>query len=174
MAFLRVRVAIAVLLLAPGRAAAQDVTQAALKAAFIYNFAKFTVWPTDAAPADAPLIMCVRGDAAIVVALERAITGRLIGGRSMIVSSEEAAAAPRACHILYVSGVTAAEAARLVAGLRDVPTLTISDVEGFTKTGGIAQLFYDQGRLSFSIHAASAARAHLTISSRLLALAKTR
>ena len=39
--------AIATLLLAPMIAAAQDVTEPALKAAFIYNFAKFTEWPAD-------------------------------------------------------------------------------------------------------------------------------
>ena len=48
---LTARAAIAILLLTPVPAAAQDVTEPALKAAFIYNFAKFTEWPADVMPA---------------------------------------------------------------------------------------------------------------------------
>ena len=63
------------------------------------------------------------------------------------------------------------QAATLVAGLRDAPVLTISDVEGFTQLGGIAQFFFEHGQLRFNVHAESARRARLQISSRLLALA---
>ena len=41
------RAAIAAALLMPVPASAQDVTEPALKAAFIYNFAKFTEWPPE-------------------------------------------------------------------------------------------------------------------------------
>ena len=78
----------------------------------------------------------------------------------------------RGCHILYVSGVTSGQATLLVAGLRDLPVLTISDAEGFMALGGIAQFFFEHGRLRFSVDLGSAKRARLQISSRLLALAK--
>ena len=46
-------------------AAAQTATAPALKAAFLYNFAKFTEWPADAlAPGD-PLVLCVVNDRAV-------------------------------------------------------------------------------------------------------------
>ena len=56
----------------PMPAAAQDVTEPVLKAAFIYNFAKFTEWPVDVMPAGEPLLFCVLGDA-IGEALVRAV-----------------------------------------------------------------------------------------------------
>jgi hypothetical protein len=71
-----------------------------------------------------------------------------------------------------VSGVTPGQAVPLIAGLRDVPVLTISDVEGFTDLGGIAQFFFEHGRLCFRVQVESAKRARLQISSRLLSLAK--
>ena len=80
------RAAIAIVLLMPVPAAAQDVTEPALKAAFIYNFAKFTEWPADVVPAAEPLVMCVLGDAAVGDALERAVKGRELAGHSMAVS----------------------------------------------------------------------------------------
>ena len=55
--------ALAILLLMPLPAAAQDVTEPALKAAFIYNFAKFTEWPADVMTTAEPLSLCVLGDA---------------------------------------------------------------------------------------------------------------
>ena len=38
----------------------------------------------------------------------------------------------------------ARQAAEVVAGLRDEPVLTISDVDGFTQMGGIAQIFFEE------------------------------
>ena len=163
---------IAVLLLTRGLAFAQDVTAPALKASYIYNFAKFTEWPAGLPPAAEPFVMCVLGDVAVGDALEDAVQGRSLAGHSLTVARVTAAGLGRVCHVLYVSGVTASQASQLVASLRDVPVLTISDVERFTELGGIAQLFFEYGRLRFTIQREAATRARLQISSRLLALAK--
>jgi len=164
------RVAIATLLLMPGLASAQDVTEPALKAAFIYNFAKFTEWPSGLMPAGQPLVMCVLGDAAVGDALERAVKGRELAGRSMTVWRVTPADPQRVCHVLYVSHVTASQATQAVAGVRDLPVLTIGDGEGFSELGGIAQFFFEHGQLRFTVDLACAKRARLQISSRLLIL----
>jgi len=167
--------AITILLLTPMPAAAQGVTEAVLKAAFIYTFAKFTEWPADAMRAGEPLLFCVVGDAAIREALARAVKGRTLAGRIMEVPQSAPDGPSRGgCHILYLSGATASQAATLVAGLRDSPVLTISDLEGFTQLGGIAQFFFDRGQLRFNVDAESARRARLRISSRLLGLARAK
>ena len=153
-------------------ASAQDVTEPSLKAAFIYNFAKFTEWPADAVPAAGPFVMCVVGDAGVSEALERAVKTRLLSGRSMDVSRLAPAGPQHVCHILYLSGIPSDQAARLVAGLRDVPVLTISDIQGFTDLGGIAQFFFEHGQLRFSVRIESARRARIQISAKLLQLAK--
>jgi hypothetical protein len=116
--------------------------------------------------------MCVVGDAALGDALERAVKGRVYEGHSMTVSILAPAAPRRGCHVLYLSGVTSAQAGQLVAGLRDEPVLTISDVEGFTELGGITQFFFERGQLRFSVRLESVKRARLQMSSQLLALAK--
>ena len=116
--------------------------------------------------------MCVLGDAAVGDALAQTVQGRTLAGHSLTVSRVTRTGPQQTCHVLYVSGVTTAQALQVVAGLRDVPVLTISDVEQFTELGGIAQLFFEYGRLRFSIQHQAATRARLRISSRLLALAK--
>ena len=150
---------------------AQDVTAAALKAAYIYNFVRFTEWPAGL-PASEPFIMCVLGDGAVGDALGRAVTGRALAGRRMVVSMVAAPGPKDACRVLYVSSLMPSQAEKLVAELRDAPVLTISDIEGFTEVGGIAQFFFENGQLRFTIRMESAKRARLLISSRLLALSR--
>jgi hypothetical protein len=139
------RAAIAGLLLLRSPVSAQDVTEPALKAAFIYNFAKFTEWPGAPAPAHEPFVLCVVGDAAVGDALVRAVKTRVLGGQNLSVSFITPRDPAPKCRLIYISGVTAREAAQLVAGLRDVPVLTISDLEEFTERGGIARFFFEHG-----------------------------
>jgi hypothetical protein len=160
--------------LPPVGTAAQDVSGPNLTAAFIYRFAHFTEWPAGTLATGSPLTMCVVGDAAVRDALERTVTGVTVAGRSVIVAFG-ASARPRAdCHILYVSGVPSALAARIVSDVREVPVLTVSDLEGFNKMGGIAEYFYDAGQLRFSIELDAMTRSRLQLSSRLLQLARPR
>jgi YfiR/HmsC-like len=154
-------------------ALAQDVTEPALKAAFIYHFAKFTDWPGYLPAAD-PIVLCVIGDPAVSEALERAVVGQMIKGHRIVTSRVAPAATKRPCHVFYVSGVSAVEAGQLLADLRDTPLLTISDVTGFTAVGGIAEFLFEDGRLRFRIQLVAVKRARLQISSRLLTLAKTK
>lgn len=148
---------------------AQDVTGPALKAAFIYNLAKFTEWPAETAMK--PFAMCVIGDGAVADALERAVKNRTLAGNSISVMRLPTAAPARACHLLYVSGVTTAQAAQVIAGLQNSAVLTMSDMEGFTESGGISQLFFENGQLRFSIRMESVKRSGLHISANVLTLA---
>jgi len=155
-------------LLAPVTTGAQDLTSSQLKAAFIYNFIKFTDWP--AAPtASNPFVVCVIGDAAVGDALKTVVEGREIAGRRMV-TLPTLSRPTAACHVLYVSGATLDEVARAIAGLQDSPVLTISDVAGFTEAGGMAQFLFDRGRLRFTIQASSVRRSGLKMSSKLLIL----
>ena len=57
-----------------------------LKAAFIYNFARFIEWPDDAfADGKAPFVIAVVGDDPFNGALEQEISGKKVGGRSVVI-----------------------------------------------------------------------------------------
>jgi hypothetical protein len=152
-------------------AVAQDVTEPALKAAFIYNFARFTTWPADSPAGDA-FTICVLNDNAVARALERAVVGKLLAERPIAVSVVASGAPKRACRVLYMAGLPAVEVAAVVADLRESPVLTISNIEGFASAGGMTQFFFEHGQLRFRIHLESAKRAGLQISSRLLIMAR--
>jgi hypothetical protein len=149
---------------------AQDVTEPSLKAAFIYNLARYTEWP-GASPASGPFVICVLGDPAVSDALGRVVKGRELASRSITVSLVTAGPMRR-CHMLYLSGVSASQATLLLADLQDAPVLTISDIAGFTDAGGTVQFFFESGQLRFRIKLQALKRTHLQISSKVLLLAK--
>jgi len=149
------------------------VTEPSLKAAFIYNFAKFTEWPQETLPATATFTACVLGASAnpIQVALERTVKGRQFAGRQISVVQTRIDGQLRSCHLLYLSGVTLAQVAAILEAVRGAPVLTVSDVDDFARRGGIAQMFVEDGKMRFELNLEAAKRSRLELSSKLLVLA---
>jgi len=151
---------------------AQTVAAPALKAAFLYNFAKFTEWPADALGAGSPLGVCTI-DATVFDELVKITAGRSIGNHQIAarrVAADDASL--RTCHVLYVPELEAKITAQLIDALKGAPVLTVGEGEAFVKLGGVAGLFVENGQMRFAIGVESARRARLELSSKLLSLAK--
>ena len=161
-----------VVLLCTSAGRAQDVTESSLKAAFVYNFAKFTEWPADVlSPTATTFAACVLGDSPTRDALARIVKGRQLSGRTISVSEVQLGVGLRSCHLLYMSGVTKTQITAIVAAVRGAPVLTISDIDDFALGGGIAQMFVENGKVRFDINLDVAKESRLQLSSKLLALA---
>jgi hypothetical protein len=154
------------------QATAQTATVPALKAAFLYNFAGFAEWPADVLPAGQPLTICVAGDDAVFSALDQTFKGRSLQGREVRVLSIKLDGPIRSCHVLYLSGFETKRCVQLFESLKGLAILTVGDGDQFAGSGGIAQLFTENNKMRFAINIASAQRARVQLSSRLLALAK--
>ncbi len=167
-------VSVLFLLLCAGVAAVhgQDVTEVRLKGAFLLNFARFTQWPAEVLQGSSPISACVVGDRVMGDSFSETVKGKQLGGRSIAVTFVAATTALPTCHLLYVSGVADTRVTEIVSTVRDVPVLTVSDVDTFTKRGGIVQIFVEGGKMKFRINAKSAKRARLQLDARLLALAE--
>jgi hypothetical protein len=161
---------VAALLLAALPAAAQSVSAPALKAAFLYNFAKFAEWPVDA-QANGPIAICVLGDGAVADALDITVQGKTIDGREVAVVRAKPNGL-HACHLLYVSGLDQNRSQQIIDELKSAPVMTVSDRDRFAESGGVAAFFVEAGKMRFAINTDAAQRARLRISSRLLNLAK--
>lgn len=155
----------------PGHAGAQTASAHALKAAFLYNFAKFTEWPADALKAGGRMELCVAGDSLVADALERTIEGRLLDGHPLVVRVVDLDGEIGSCHLLYASGPAVPRWMQVVRASQHAPTFTVSDRRGFARDGGVAELIQEEDRLRFAINVAAAKRARLTLSSKLLSLA---
>lgn len=152
-------------------AVVQTITPPELKAAFIYNFATFVDWPPDVMPRDWAMAICVVGDDAVAEALTATARGHAIGSHEIAVMRVTLEGPLRSCHVLYVPGLEPKRVAQLVDLVRGSSVFTVSDVDRFAETGGIAQLFIDNDKMRFAINVDAAQRAHLHLSSQLLALA---
>jgi hypothetical protein len=76
------------------------------------------------------------------------------------------------CHVLYLTGSDRKRALDIVGNLEDELVLTVSDAAGFARTGGMVELFIEEGRMRFAVNVDALERAHVRLSSRVLALAK--
>jgi hypothetical protein len=150
---------------------AQSATAPALKAAFLYNFAKFSEWPADALAPRQRLALCVVGDTAIADALGYTIAGHTIEGHELTVTVRTVNESAAGCHLLYVSASQVKRSAGLLQSAKGASVFTVSDSNGFAESGGVAQLIVENDRMRFAINIAAAQRVRLTISSKLLSLA---
>jgi hypothetical protein len=150
-------------------AAADDITlNVAVKAAFLFNFAKFAEWPE--LPSGSPIILCVVGNESIAVALAETVHGQNIGGHPLDVLRPDSAAW-RTCHLLFVADADVRRSSAGLSAIKALPVLTISDSKGFAQGGGMIELYVDAGRMRFAINVDATARSGLRLSSRLLGLA---
>ncbi|HVY07786.1 MAG TPA: YfiR family protein [Burkholderiales bacterium] len=150
-------------------APSDGASEATVKAAFIYNFAKFVEWQPEAGTTPADVKICVAGVDAAFASTMAALEGKAVQARTVSVRREVKATDLDGCQVLVVGAGArpVAEAARGRSGL-----LTVSDIRGFAAAGGVIELFEEDGKMRFEINPRAAQRAGLRISSQLLKLAK--
>jgi hypothetical protein len=153
------------------QAAAQVADESALKAVFIYNFAKFTTWP-DAAFAEAAksISFCVVGQHELGTAFD-GIQGKSVGGRSVEIKYLPRLSNGDICNVIYVAPSERNRLKKIVEAGTVGHALTISDLEGFVEAGGIIRLVKVDDQIRFEINPKAAESAGLKLSSALLDLA---
>ncbi len=160
--------ALLALALAAGAQAADDL-ELKVKAAFLFNFAKFTTWPADklGAPHD-PLYLCVHGDSPIARVLEDTVRGRSIADRAIEVLQSSHAEELRRCHVVYVGPTDDARVAAQLEALANHGVLTVHEAAA-AQPGGVVRFFLsDGGRVRFEVNVTAASREQLALSSKLL------
>ncbi len=145
------------------------VPEAQLKAAFVFNFAKYVEWP-DSPAGNGSLVACVIGGDSFAAALAQ-FDGRLLAGRSFQVLRQVTPEAT-GCHLLVMMGESARRALAQIRPASMPGVLTVSDLDGFVDEGGMIGLVRSEDRLQFDINQQALQRAGLRASSQLLKLAR--
>lgn len=154
---------------------AQTSGEYQVKAAFLYNFAKFVDWPGEAfSDGSAPLVIGVIGNDPFGGALDSAINGKNIGGRRLTVRRLKWGQDLRSCHILFISSSERQRLPQIIQSLRGSSVLTVGDMGQFNQQGGMINFILEASKVRFEINSRGADQARLRISSKLLALAKNR
>ena len=170
---LRLIFGIGLSLLAAGRIAPQTIDEYHLKAAFLYNFAKFVEWPHEAwsGPAD-PIAVCILGETSLHDALAQVVEGKTVQGRPLHVRRVSEPGAAANCRILFISDSERNRLLTILATVRGHGVLTIGDSPGFADKGVVINFKIANGHVHFEINLAAADEQKLTISSKLLRLAE--
>ena len=162
----------------------QDVDEYQIKAAYVYNFARFVEWPAGAfADGDAPLRLCVIGKEQFGGYLDTLEAKKIQGRPVTIIEPGRSMALVRTCHVLFVSR-SAPGGSGVVSGAARYPILTITESEDGAGAQGVINLVKawtgtnggsaDRFRIVFEIDVAAARTAGLEVGSRLLELALVR
>jgi hypothetical protein len=142
-----------------------------IKAAYLFNFARFVTWPATAFPThDVPFVICVLGPDPFGTTLDQTVAREVVDGRSLharrIAGPEDSAG----CQIVFV-GTGAGSEADLPEALRDRPILTVGDGDAFARKGGTIGFRFEDNTVRLTVNPDALKRAGLAMSSQLLRVA---
>jgi hypothetical protein len=164
--------AVLVLVHSPAVSAADDPLEYRVKAAFLFNFARFVTWPPSRFAADdSPVELCVVGAGGFRQVLEETVAGKTAAGRPLQVRGIQQPRELLGCHVAYVLADTPQESERLLAQLAGQGVLTVYE-RANTLATGVVRFYLDDRHVRFEINAAAAEREKLQVSSKLLAVAR--
>ncbi len=140
---------------------ANDLLEAKVKTAYIYNFTKFVEWSN----LNGKLKICIVGDDNIYNLLSE------ISQNSSFELFKNFEIAYSNCNIIYI-GANQSNQKEILDSVINYEILTIGEIDDFLEKGGVIELFRDGAKVKFNINLAQAKHANLKISSKLLELAK--
>ena len=142
-----------------------------VKAAFLFNFAKFVDWPATAFPAPAsPVIIGVLGKNVFGDSLEQTLHNKSINNRPVELKIFQTVAEATNCHVLFISTSEKGHLAKTLAALQGTSILTVSEMDEFISAGGMINFVIEDSKIHFEINDSAAEKAGLKISSKLLSL----
>jgi YfiR/HmsC-like len=143
-----------------------------VKAAMLYNLAKFVKWPAHQA---------TRGSGAIAVGvfgsdpfgplLEQMLRDRTVHGKPILLRRSDSLAELEECQILFIGRAERRQIPMVLRQVRPFSVLTVGETEGFARFGGMVAFKVEDNRLRLQVNLVAAERAGIKISSKLLKLA---
>ena len=166
-------------LLRPTSTLAQEAaaSEYQVEAAFLYHFAEFVEWPTEAFTThDTPFVIGVLGENPFGKALEEAVRDKAINGHPLRLMhfDNRSLAELHQCHILFIAPSERKHLPEIFQALKQKSVLTVGHMERFIEMGGMINFIIEGKRVRFEINDEAARRVSLKISAKLLTLARQR
>jgi len=151
------------------------VSETEVKAAFLFNFAKFVTWPTQAFSSEtAPIQLAVFGDEEITSTLKSLLSDKKAHGRSFEVKRISTPQEAKNFQIVYITSTESRRTIQVLEATRKLPVLTVGESDQFLDLGGMINFLFEESQLRFEINPEPAEKVKLEISSKLLRLGKKR
>jgi hypothetical protein len=164
--------AVALAAVFPASVAAQQNLRLAeqdIKAGLLYNFLRYTQWPVSAG-SNQSMVVCVFGGDPFAGRLEP-MAGRTVNARTIVLRAVRADRELDACALVFINANSRSEWPRLRAYLARRSVLTVSDFDGFARSGGMLEFAHVNDRISVRVNVEAAQAANLAVQDRLLRLA---
>lgn len=139
-----------------------------VKAAYLYNFARFVAWPPDDRR---EIRVCVLGEDPFGTDLD-ALGSRTVRGLPIVLERPAERGRLTHCHLLFIATSASAELSSILDELSEVSVLTIGESDGFAAAGGMIGFIERDGRVKLEINLRAARVAYLEISSKLLEVSR--
>ena len=160
------------LLLAAVPVAAQQASEAAVKAVFLYKFAGYVEWPRAAfAAVDGPLVIGVQSSDEVAAELEKIVPGRLINERRVVVQRVREGDTLRGVHVLFV-GRADPNPRQALRAAQQAGALGVTEIERGLEAGSAINFVVSEDRVGFEVNVEATERSGLRISSRMLQVAR--
>lgn len=157
------------------RAAAQTTPsrEYQIKAVFLFNFLQFVDWPPSAFSGEtSPVIIGVLGDDPFGSALDEAVRGESLRNRPIIVRRSHRAEDLADSHLLFICKSEQRKLTDILSLIDTRPVLTVSELTGFARQGGVIGFYQDGKKLRFEINPSVAQKSGLKLSSEMLELGR--
>ena len=160
---------ISVVSLTPALSHANNVSEYTIKAAFIYNFARFTQWPDDTGE----LKICVYGEDPFGASID-SFNGKQSNGRTIKIVRTQLIEEVKSCHIAFLNIIPPERRlfVRALKEIKDTNVLTIADAAGVIDFGVMIGLKIDSDKVAFDVNHTVAKSSEIEISAKLLMLAQ--
>jgi len=144
-----------------------------IKALYLYNFAMLVEWPAEAlGDANTPITICILGEDPVGPASEQVLRGKKVHGRELAVKRSGGVPALKSCQIVFISSSEKDRLGQILATLSNASVLTVSDLEGFSQSGGMINFTKEGNKIRFEVNTGGAERAGLKINQELLKAGK--
>ena len=155
------------------RAQVKSAGEYEVKAAFLYNFARYVEWPPERLPAPGEaFVVTVLGEDPFGDTLDAIVRDRTVHDRRLTVRRVARVEDVGDSQVLFISRSEAEDLPRILQRLETAPILTVGETAQFAERGGMIRFRREGERIGFDINLASSERAGLRISSQLLKLAR--
>jgi hypothetical protein len=145
-----------------------------VKAAFLYNFAKFVEWPPEVFKNSGDsFVIGILGDDPFDKNLEAELNGKTVQDKKLVFKRLLNLQEASDCQVVFISASEEDLLSAILAKLQGSPVLTVSDMKRFIQRGGMVGFSLDKNKVGFNVNRTVAEGAGLKISSQLLKLAKT-
>ncbi len=163
---------IAALLFAAACPAAAQTTlhETEAKAAAVFSFLQYVDWP---GARTGPLDLCVLGDPSSLL-LTGQFQGQPVKGRALAARALDDKLSQLArCEAVFVDSADPRDLQRVAASIRQKPVLVIAEGAQALALGATIAVSVAGGKISFSVNLEQARTSGLSVSSKLLRLART-